>query len=499
MSEAQIGLILEMAAEAMPTRIAIGSAAEGIDYDRLRRRARAAADWLAAQPAAARMGFVGINGADVPVALFGSAIAGLPFVPISYRLEDEQLCSQLARIAPAAALTDEVISDRVQVEGVTMVTRDEFAAITEQADEGPDRDPLEPVAGEPCVLLFTSGTTAAPKMAILGNRNLTSYVFSTVEFMSADPSEAALISVPPYHIASISAVLTNVYAGRRLVFLPSFDAAAWIEAVRTEAITHAMVVPTMLGRILDGLELDQAGLPSLRLLSYGGGPMPQPVIERALARLPEVDFVNAYGLTETSSTIAVLGPEDHRRALTSGEPTVRRRLASVGRPLGSIELTIAGEDGEPLPAGAWGEILVRGAQVSGVYAGVEQSARGWFHTRDRGMLDEDGYLFLGGRMDDVIVRGGENLSPTEIEDVLLIHPEVSEAAVIGIPSTEWGEEPVAFVVRRGDRVDAEELRDWVRGRLRSARTPAQIHFRDALPYNDTGKLMRRTLREEELA
>jgi acyl-CoA synthetase (AMP-forming)/AMP-acid ligase II len=226
--------------------------------------------------------------------------------------------------------------------------------------------------------------------------------------------------------------------------------------------------------------------------------MPIDVIERAMTLLPHVNFVNAYGLTETSSTIAVLGPDDHREAAASHDPAVRRRLRSVGRPTPDVDLEIRSSDGASVPVGARGEIYVRGEQVSGEYVGRSAlTDDGWFPTNDLGSLDAAGFLYLDGRLDDVIVRGGENLSPVEIEEVLVTHEAVAAAAVVGIPDPEWGEAVAAAVVlAAGARVTAPELQQWVRARLRSARTPQVIAFRDELPYNETGKLLRRILRHE---
>jgi fatty-acyl-CoA synthase len=268
--------------------------------------------------------------------------------------------------------------------------------------------------------------------------------------------------------------------------------------VRSEMITHAMVVPTMLGRILDVIEADGGGLASLRALSYGGGPMPQSVVERALRLLPDVGLVNAYGLTETSSTVAILGPDDHRAAFASSDPAVRQRLASVGQVLPGLEVSIRDADGQLVGVGERGEIWVRGEQVAGEYLGNRVTDDdGWFNTRDGGSFDADGYLFVHGRLDDVIVRGGENLSPGEIEAVLCEHPGVAQAAVVGVPDVEWGEKVVAVVVRsEGSSVTEHDLRELVRSRLRSTRTPERIEFRDELPFNETGKLLRRVLRSE---
>ena len=216
----------------------------------------------------------------------------------------------------------------------------------------------------------------------------------------------------PYHIAGIAAILTGTYGGRRIVYLPQFDAVEWVRLAQAEQITHAMVVPTLLGRILDALEASGVRLPALAHLSYGGGRMPVPVIERAMDLLPHVGFVNAYGLTETSSSIAVLGPDDHRSAHGSDDPAVRAGLGSVGRPLPTLELEIRGPDGNAATLGHPGEIYVRGEQIAGEYLGRSALTEdGWFPTNDGGRLDDAGYLYVEGRIDDVIVRGGENLSP----------------------------------------------------------------------------------------
>jgi fatty-acyl-CoA synthase len=282
--------------------------------------------------------------------------------------------------------------------------------------------------------------------------------------------------------------------------LPAFTPEIWVDEAAAEKVTHAMVVPTMLGRILDVLEARGEHLPALKALSYGGGRMPQPTIERALRVLPHVDFVNAYGLTETSSTIAVLGPDDHREAISSTDEAVRKRLGSVGRPLPTLEVEIRGPEGELLGPGQSGEIYVRGEQVSGEYLHKKAvQDDGWFATNDGGWIDDDGYLYVEGRLDDVIVRGGENISPGEIEDVLREHPQVADVAVLGLPDNEWGERVAAVVVGKDGGPSADELAVWVKVRLRSTKTPEVWEFREALPYNETGKLLRRQLKAEMTA
>lgn len=274
--------------------------------------------------------------------------------------------------------------------------------------------------------------------------------------------------------------------------------ALWLELAEHERVTNAFVVPTMLSRIVDHLDTieQKPHLGNLRAIAYGGGKMPVQLIERALALFPDVAFTNAYGLTETSSTIALLDPNDHRESFGSTEPNVRRRLGSVGRPLPSIELEIRDDEGRVLGPNEPGEIYVRGPQVSGEY--LERNARdadGWFPTRDAGFVDDAGYLFLSGRADDVIVRGGENISPAEIEEVLLSHEAVSEAAAVAIASVEWGEAVGAVVVLKPEHdVSVHDLQQLVKARLRSSRVPEKILFVPELPYNETGKLLRRVLK-----
>jgi len=219
------------------------------------------------------------------------------------------------------------------------------------------------------------------------------------------------------------------------------------------------------------------------------------VVERALRIFPGTGFTGAYGLTETASSVAVLSPEDHRAALASGDPAVRDRLGSVGRALPGVEFQIRGDDGQRVPSGQHGLVFVRGEQISGEYgAGRALDADGWFATRDLGRLDADGYLFIEGRADDTIIRGGENIAPAEIEDVLIRHPALRDAAVVGVPDEEWGERIVAAVVPyEGATADADEIRAFVRARLRGSRTPDDVVIRDSLPYSPTGKLLRREI------
>jgi acyl-CoA synthetase (AMP-forming)/AMP-acid ligase II len=492
-------MLLEMAAQAAPERTAIGSFDGGLTYGRLFELAGGATTWLRAQ-SGERVLYTDVSTPTLPVALFASSWAGMPFAPLNYRLADDRLRWIVERQVPAVLLHG--ADGAARTAGIDGVEPVDTAAFLEQAgsESGADSDwSYDP--DDVAVLLHTSGTTGDPKVAILRQKHLVSYVLGTVEFLGAGDDEATLVSVPPYHIAGMAAILTAVYGGRRLVQLAAFEPADWVRTARIEHITHAMVVPTMLGRILDALDADGEGLPDLRHLSYGGGRMPRAVVERALRMLPAVDFVNAYGLTETSSSITVLGPDEHREALASDDSAVQARLGSVGQALPTVELSIRDADGAELGAGERGEVWVRGEQISGEYAHANLLVEGgWFTTRDAGWVDAAGYLYLDGRIDDVIVRGGENLSPGEIEDVLLQHPAIRDAVVLGLPDQEWGEVVAAVVVpHEGQTVDEEEVRVWVVERLRSSRAPAVIEIRAELPYNETGKVLRRVLKPELMA
>ncbi|MCB1679026.1 MAG: acyl--CoA ligase [Halioglobus sp.] len=493
-----IMMLLEMAAQGFGDRVAFVNEDDSLTYQELYDAAGAAAAYIR-QSGCEYVAMLDVTSLAMPVALFASAWAGVPYVPLNYRLTEHEIKGLVERVEPALLITEtDCTRDFSGHEAVQVVTRDAFLtrARSAKALETPWSMDAEDIA----VLLFTSGTTGAPKAAVLRQKHLVAYILGSVEFGGAALEDASLGCVPPYHIAGISAVISSVYSGRRVVQLANFTPEKWIELVARERVTNAFVVPTMLARIIELLDADSAAqLSSLRAIAYGGGKMPLAVIEKTIQLLPQTDFTNAYGLTETSSTIAVLGPQDHRDAAASDDPAVHRRLVSVGRALPGVEIQIRDDEGQPASAGERGEIYVRGEQVSGEYVGRGSllDAEGWFPTRDAGSMDEEGYLFLEGRADDVIIRGGENMSPGEIEDILLEHPAVADVAVVGIPDEQWGEAVAAAVVLKAEHsAGAAELQAWVRDRMRSSRVPQSLEFWDELPYNETGKLLRRIVKEK---
>jgi acyl-CoA synthetase (AMP-forming)/AMP-acid ligase II len=489
-----LSLLLEMSASVDAGRVAVVDSDARLTVAQLHALAHGGAGVIASSEAK-HVCYVGTGGVHLPLLLFSAARAAVPITPLNYRLSGEGLNQLIDRLLDPLIVADDEYRQVVSGDGRQVMTSAEFleqAALAEPQVQFPDPEAA-------AVVLFTSGTTSRPKAVELSHNNLTSYVTGTVEFASAEASDAALICVPPYHIAGVGAALSNLYAGRRMVYLRNFDAAEWIHLVRAESITTATVVPTMLDRIVAELQNQPRPLPTLRNLAYGGSKVPTPLIRKALTLLPEVDFVNAYGLTETSSTIAVLTPQDHRAAVETSDEAIAKRLGSVGRPVPGIEIQIRSESGAECPPGEPGELYVRGAQVSGRYAeiGSVLDEEGWFPTKDIATVDHDGYLFIAGRSDDTIIRGGENISPTELEDVLVEHPDVAQVAVVGAEDPQWGQIIVAVVVPTpGSTPQPGALRDYVRAHLRGSRTPDRIVFRDELPTTATGKVLRRQIADE---
>ncbi|HEY4792749.1 MAG TPA: fatty acid--CoA ligase family protein [Mycobacterium sp.] len=489
-----ISLLLEMAASGDPDRVAVVDGDIRLTTSGLSALADGGTGVITAS-GASHVVYVGTGGVLLPLLLFASARANTAFTPLNYRLSPDGLRQLIDRLPDPLIVVDVEYRDVVTGSGDRVMTSDEFIEAARSAE------PVSAFADpdDVAVVLFTSGTTSRPKAVELTHNNLTSYVTGTVEFGSADPVDAALVCVPPYHIAGVGAALSNLYAGRAIVCLRRFDPQEWVRLVRDERVTTATVVPTMLSRIVAVLEQQPTELPTLRNFAYGGSKVARPLVRRALDLLPDVGFVNAYGLTETSSTIAVLTPEDHRAAHEARDGAVARRLTSVGRPVPDIEVQIRAEDGTALGPGEAGELFVRGPQVSGRYAeiGSVLDAEGWFPTRDVAMLDDDGYLFIGGRSDDTIIRGGENIAPSEIEDVLVEHPDVREVVVVGLDDAEWGQIIVAVVVpEAGAAPVPEQLREFARSTLRGSRTPDRIVFRAELPTTPTGKVLRREILED---
>jgi acyl-CoA synthetase (AMP-forming)/AMP-acid ligase II len=489
--EMNLTTLLEMISCGYEDRVLLGERSGGVTGRELRELSHRGAGVVRAANASVLV-YIGGNGPALPTAMFAAAAAGVPLLPINYRLGDAQIDEILGRHERPFVIA----AEPGRVRAAVAISVEEWLRRCAEHDPVPDpADEADP--DEVAVILMTSGTTAAPKSALLRHTHLTSYLMGTVEFGGSSEEDATIVSVPPYHIAAIANLLSNLYAGRRILYLDRFTPEDWLRIVGDEGVTHAMVVPTMLSRIVGVLEArDATGPSTLRSMSYGGAKIAPGVLRRSLNRFPHTGFVNAYGLTETASSIAVLGPEDHREALAADDPLVAARLGSVGRALPTVTIEVRGPSGEQCAPGVVGDVFVRGAQVAGEYAeaGSMLDAEGWFPTRDRGHLDADGFLFIQGRADDTIIRGGENIAPAEIEAVLSEHEDVEDVAVAGVPDEEWGQRIAAFVVARStSSITEAELVEYVRARLRGAKTPDVVTLLTELPRTPTGKVLRRQL------
>ena len=377
----------------------------------------------------------------------------------------------------------------------------EYESIIAQAE--PDEVFTDIDDNDTTILMFTAGTTGQPKGVMLTHDNVATYVLNNVSPADPEIEEKNILTVPMYHIAGMQAVLAAVYGGRTLVVQRQFEASDWMRLVENENVTRAMMVPTMLKQLMEHEEFPDRNLSSLQVITYGAAPMPVEVITRAIKVFPGTRFINAFGQTESASTITMLTPEDHVIEGTPEERAVKlKRLGSIGRPLGDTEVKIFDEDGNEAPVNEVGEIVARGPRVMKGYWKADDATNstirgGWLYTGDMGYVDEAGYIFLSGRAKDIIIRGGENISPEQVEAVLHSHPAIDEAAVIGVPDPQWGETVRAIVaLKSGAAASEEEIVEHCRGQLASFKKPESVIFVDSLPRNPLGKVLKRVLRED---
>ena len=462
-----------------------------------------------------RVGMLEVNCNHYVEAYFAAAKLGAMFVPLNFRAKADELQYMIANAEAKILLVGTRYVDMLDTLLPKLPTVTTCISLEDKQKEmpsyedlltssSPDEVTAESGDDEITMLMYTAGTTGRPKGVPLTHNGFVSYVLDNVEPASPEIEERNLLTVPLYHVAGMQAVLAAVYGGRTLVMMKQFEVVEWMETVQKEKATRAMLVPTMLKRIIDDPKFSSYDLTSLKVITYGAAPMPVEVIKKAIAVMPWARFINAFGQTETASTIAALGPDDHLIEGTEEEreQKLKRLTASIGRPLPDVEVKIVGEDGTTLPPDTVGEILVKGPRVMTGYWGDEEKTAqtitpdGWLRTGDRGWLDQEGYIFLAGRGDDMIIRGGENISPEEVEDVLHSHPTIEEAAVIGVPDPEWGQEPRAIVVlKQGETTTSEEIIEFCRTRLAGFKRPRSVIFVDTLPRNQMGKVLKKELRE----
>ena len=447
---------------------------------------------------------------------FACAKTGAIYVPLNFRAKGDEIAFMLQDSAAKVLMVGERYRGTVEEIRPEIGSVEHFVSLNgPPADgmldyealvaSGADEEPFNPIEDDDLtVLLFTAGTTGTPKGVMLAHQNFSEYVLNNVNPVEPEIEEKNLLTVPLYHIAGIQGLMAAVYGGRTLVIQRQFEPESWMRLVQEERVDRAMMVPTMLKQLMDHKKFPDYDLSSLQVVTYGAAPMPLEVIKRAIELLPGTRFINAFGQTESAATITMLGPDDHVIEGSPEEIEKRlKRLGSIGKPLADVEVTIMDEDGTVLPRGEVGEIVARGGRIMKGYWNQDEATSstidggGWLHTGDLGYQDEDDYIFLAGRAKDVIKRGGEMVSPEEVENVILSHPQVDDVAIIGVPDTEWGERVRAVVVpKAGETIDPGELIELCRQRLASFKKPESVVFTDELPRNPMGKILKRVLREE---
>jgi len=463
-----------------------------------------------------RVGMLSVNCPQYIEAYFAAAKAGAIFVPLNFRAKADELIYMINRAEIKilfigeryVELVREILPDLTGLETCISIDGPEKGMLDyeDQIASASDEEFFGEVEDEDVtILMFTSGTTGRPKAVPLTHESFASYILENVEPADPEIEEKNILTVPMYHIAGIQAVLAAVYGGRTLILMRQFEVKEWLESVQEEKANRAMLVPTMIKQVIDFHDFKRYDLSSLNIITYGAAAMPFEVIKKAIQMFPGVAFINAFGQTETGSTITTLGPEDHDISGTEEEieKKLKRLSSSIGKALPDVEVRIIDEAGKPVPANVVGEIVARGPRIMGGYWQDEEktarafTADGWLRTSDMGYMDEYGYIFLSGRADDLIIRGGENISPREVEEVLLNHPKLKDAAVIGVPSEEWGQEPRAIVVlREGETASEEDIIEFSRAKLASFKRPRSVVFVDSLPRSALGKLSRKKLVEE---
>lgn len=403
---------------------------------------------------------------------FACARVGAVLVPLNARLAPPELRAQVAAVDPAVCVCERDTEDvALGLDGVAVLTVDG----TGDADRLAGREPAGVDAADLAwtdtrALLFTSGTTGDPKAVRLTYANFAASAAASAFRLGVLPDDRWLCPLSLYHMGGLSVVLRSALYGTTAVLTSGFDADAVLDALAAHDCTGVSLVPTMLRRLLD---TDDPVPDSLRFALVGGAPTPPALVERALDA--GVPVCPTYGATETTSQVATL---------RAGQ--ARDHPDSVGRPLLGTDVTVLGDDGAVLPPGETGELVVSGPTVTPGYASGDAANDRFceygLRTGDRGHVDADGFLYVGGRQADRIVTGGENVHPAEVADVLCAHPGVADAAVVGIPDDEWGERVGALVVRDdADAVTAEELAAFCEERLAGFKRPRTVRFASELP------------------
>ena len=429
-----------------------------------------------------RVGVLMPNGIDGLLAYYAIAKSGLVRVSLNVRDTPQDHEFRIRDAECRAVIADRAFSVDTEFKfGQDDLTR----MLTDGRDDRCDvaRDPESPFR-----LGYTGGTTGPPKAVIMSSRSEHSEIVNFLLDLVPDIRQGdVMLHAAPVAHASGSFFLPHLIRGAHNMILPTFEVGNYLEELQRSKATTTFVVPTMLAMILDHPDIEEVSAPQLRHLCYAASPIAPSVAERAQEVFGPV-LVQTYGQTEAPMTVSLLRADEHDR------------VGSAGRPYTMVEVRIFDKDEHEVINGESGEVVVRGQIVmNGYWKRPEETARtmlgGWLHTGDIGRFDEDGFLYLLDRRHDVIISGGFNVYPREVEDVLLSHPHVREAAVIGVADERWGEVVAAAVSLRAP-VDEQELLEWVRPRLAGYKRPRAVYFLIDLPKSSSGKILRRVVRDQ---
>jgi len=508
---------LELPAAICPDRPAVIFEGKRYSFSQLNDRVNRLAAFLADAgiKKGDRVAIIQVNCNHCVETYFATSKLGAIFLPLNFRAKEDEL-EYMINFAEAKAIFVggryreminrlkprlNTVKDYIAIEG----SYPGMLSYEELLNNTPSADITEDVTDDDVtILMYTAGTTGKPKGVMLTHRSFCVYVLDNVSPPDPEQHEVTILSVPLYHVAGIQAMMSAIYGGRTLVMQRQFEAKGWMELVEKEKVNRAMMVPTMLKQLMDHPDFGKYDLSSLKIITYGGASMPISVLKKALEVFPGVSFINAFGQTETAATITMLSPEDHIISGTDEEKEKKlRRLTSIGKPLPDVEMKVIDDNGNELPPGQIGEIIARGPRIMAGYFKDEARTSatidkdGWIHTGDMGYRDEDGYYYLSGRATDLIKRGGEYISPEELENVICTHPKVEDVAVIGVYDEEWGEVPRAIcVLKDGADCTEEEIIEYCHSRLASFKRPRSVIFVEELPRNPMGKVLKRVLREK---
>jgi acyl-CoA synthetase (AMP-forming)/AMP-acid ligase II len=458
-----------------------------------------------------RVALLAKNCLEYPLCYYGASLAGAALVPVNVRLAPPEIAQVLADSEAAIIIAGAEYTATIDQLAARLPALRRRVALAETTPAGwqpfaewiaaqPAEPPEIPVTDDfDLYQLYTSGTTGRPKGAVLTQGAVTQNLAQIQIGLGLRRGERSLVVAPLFHASAVYTTFATVQAGGSLVIHEAFDPPRVLRSLREDRITFATLVAAMLLACLNTAGTEPATFPELRLILYGASPIAAETLRRALAFFG-CDFVQAYGLTEATVAVSFLSPADHALALRE-RPEL---LLSAGRAVAGTEIRVVDAAGRALPPGETGEIAVRGPQLMRGYwrlpeATAETLRGGWLHTGDAGMLDAEGYLYVQDRLKDMIVSGGENIYPREVEDALMQHPAVADAAVIGVPNARWGETVKAILVCRdgvaADGALAEAIIAFCRERLAGYKLPRSVEFVESLPRNPSGKVLKRELRE----